>query len=99
MADVARITGLWAQARTAWGADMGSDNGENPWLFGAFGAADIMFAPVCTRIDTYHLPVDDAARTYVDAVLAHPFMAEWRAAAMAEDHPFTRYDIAGRVRR
>jgi glutathione S-transferase len=92
MADVGRITALWAQARRDWGTD-------EPWLFGRFGAADIMYAPVVTRIDSYHLPVDPAARAYVDAVLAHPFMAEWRAGAMAEDYPFTRYDIPGRVRR
>jgi glutathione S-transferase len=94
LADVARIEALWLQARGRFGEDTGE-----PWLFGRFGAADIMFAPVCTRIDTYHLPVGDVARAYVDHVLAHPWMAEWRDAALQEDYPFTRYDIAGGVRR
>ena len=92
--DVRRIEALWDQAITRFGADTGE-----PWLFGRFGAADIMFAPVCTRIDTYHLPVGTAARAYVDAVLAHPFMNEWRTAALTEDFPFTRYDIPGGARR
>ena len=91
MADVQRIESLWEQALARFGAETGE-----PWLFGRFGAADIMFAPVCTRIDTYHLPVGAVARDYVARLLAHPFMAEWREGAMAEDFDFTRYDIPGR---
>ncbi len=94
MADVRRIESLWEQALNRFGADTGE-----PWLFGRFGAADIMFAPVCTRIDSYHLPVGNTARAYVDRVLAHPFMAEWRAEAMAEPFDFTRYDVPGKVKR
>ena len=94
VADVRRIEGLWEQALSRFGAETGE-----PWLFGRFGAADIMYAPVCTRIDTYHLPVGDVARAYVDRVLAHPWMVEWREAAMAETFDFTRYDIAGGVPR
>jgi glutathione S-transferase len=94
MADVRRIESLWEQALSRFGADTGE-----PWLFGRFGAADIMYAPVCTRIDTYHLPVGPVARAYVDRVLAHPWMAEWQSAAMNEDFPFTRYDVPGGVKR
>ncbi len=94
MADVRRIESLWEQALNRFGADTGE-----PWLFGRFGAADIMFAPVCTRIDSYHLPVSATARAYVDRVLAHPFMAEWQAEAMAETFEFTRYGVPGGVKR
>jgi len=94
MADVRRIETMWEQARGRFGAETGE-----PWLFGRFGAADIYYAPVCTRIDTYHLPVGDVARAYVEQVLAHPWMVEWREAASAENHEFTRYDIPGGVPR
>jgi glutathione S-transferase len=94
MADVQRIESLWEQALTRFGDDTGE-----PWLFGRFGAADIMFAPVCTRIDTYHLPVSQTARAYVDRMLAHPWMQEWQADAMLEDFDFTRYSISGGVNR
>jgi glutathione S-transferase len=94
MADVRRIESLWEQALSRFGAETGE-----PWLFGRFGAADIMFAPVCTRIDTYHLPVSSTARAYVDRVLAHPFMVEWQAEAMAETFEFTRYGVPGGVKR
>jgi glutathione S-transferase len=91
-ADVARITALWGEARSRFGAETGE-----PWLFGRFGAADIFWAPVCTRIASYHLPVDEVAAAYVKAVLDHPWMREWRDAALAETFPFDRYPIPGGV--
>ncbi len=94
IADVQRIEALWEQALSRFGEETGE-----PWLFGRFGAADIMFAPVCTRIDSYHLPVGAAARAYVSRVLDHPWVAEWTAAALAEDYPFNRYPVPGGVRR
>ena len=94
MDEVRRIEALWEQALSRFGDETGE-----PWLFGRFGAADIMFAPVCTRIDTYHLAVNPAARAYVDRVLAHPFMAEWQGEAMKEDFPFTRYPVPGKEKR
>ena len=42
-------------------------------------------------------PFSAAARAYVDAMLAHPWMVEWIAAAKAETFPFDRYPIAGGV--
>lgn len=94
LADVARIEALWDEALGRFGEETGE-----PWLFGRFGAADIMFAPVCTRIDTYHLPVGEKAQAYVQRVLAHPFMAEWREDALQETFPFTRYAIPGMEKR
>ncbi len=91
-ADVARIEALWLEARRRFGSQS-----DLPWLFGPFSAADVMFAPVVTRIDTYGLKVSAEARAYVDAVLAHPWMAEWIAAAKVETYPFDRYPIPGGV--
>jgi glutathione S-transferase len=75
--DVARIGEIWRTARERFGAG-------GPFLFGAFGAADAMYAPVVTRFDTYSVPVDPACRAYMDAVLGTPAFQEWRAAALAE---------------
>jgi glutathione S-transferase len=91
-AEVARIDALWCEAREKFGSET-----DLPWLFGPFSAADIMYAPVVTRIDTYHLPVSPTARAYVDAMLANPWMAEWIAAAKAENFPFDRYLVPGGV--
>ncbi len=91
-AEVARIDALWSEARDKYGSET-----DLPWLFGPFSAADILYAPVVTRIDTYHLPVSKTARAYVDAMLAHPWMAEWIAAAKTETFPFDRYPVPGGV--
>ncbi len=75
-ADLHRIAGMWSEALAESGG---------PFLFGAFGAVDAYFAPVCTRIETYDLPISVAARAYVARVLALPAMQQWSAAARAEN--------------
>ncbi|HYH21551.1 MAG TPA: glutathione S-transferase family protein [Azospirillum sp.] len=77
-ADVARVTALWTDARTRFGA-------EGPFLFGRFSIADAMFAPVVTRLRTYAVDLDPVSRAYADAVLALPAMREWYAAARNEE--------------
>ncbi len=77
MADVARIEALWNDCRTRFGKG-------GPFLFGAFGAADAMYAPVVARIHTFGLPAGEAARSYMEAVMGLPAWAEWRQAALKE---------------
>ena len=83
--DVARIVAIWRDCRTQFGAG-------GPFLFGAFSAADAMFAPVVTRFDTYAVPVDGETRAYMDAILGHPAFQEWRRAALAEPWASEKYD-------
>ena len=83
--DIARIMELWAQARARHG-------GEGDFLFGEFGAADIMFAPVVTRFITYQLPVARFAQGYMQAIIAHPWMQEWIGGAQAEDWVIDRFE-------
>lgn len=89
-ADITRITALWAQARERFGEPAGGD-----FLFGAFGAADILFAPVVTRLASYGLPVPAHVRPYMDAVLCHPFMVRWQADAAAESWVIDRFERFG----
>lgn len=79
IAELGRIMEIWAQARARFG-------GTGRFLFGDFGAADIMYAPVVTRIVTYGLPVARFARDYLDAVLQHRFVQDW--IAEAQDEPW-----------
>jgi glutathione S-transferase len=79
LANVARIEALWRQARGVF-----ADKSAGPFLYGAFSAADAMYAPVVTRLDSYQLPVTVGSRAYMDAILTHPAFVEWRAAALAE---------------
>ena len=76
-ADVARIEALWTECRVKYGAG-------GAFLFGPFGAADAMYAPVVSRFHTYAVDVSAAARTYTDAVMALPAWSEWRDAARRE---------------
>lgn len=67
---------------TLWGSLLARSGG--PFLFGAFTAADAMFAPVATRIRTYALPVSDVAAGYVEAIYALPAFQDWLALALHE---------------
>lgn len=84
--NIARIDALWCQARERFGAAKGD------YLFGDFGAADIMFAPVVSRFVTYALPASPVAQAYIDAVMAHPWMAEWVADAAQEAWVLDQYE-------
>ena len=76
-ADVARIEALWTDCRSRFGA-------AGPFLYGRFGAADAMYAPVVWRFHTYAIDVSSLARAYMAAVLALPACVEWREAARRE---------------
>ncbi|HEV7339651.1 MAG TPA: glutathione S-transferase family protein [Bosea sp. (in: a-proteobacteria)] len=76
-ADVARITAIWRDARVRFGE-------SGPFLFGAFSAADAMFAPVTARLTGYGIAVDPVSATYVEAVQATRGYQAWRMAALAE---------------
>ena len=67
---------------TLWGGLLTRSGG--PFLFGAFTAADAMFAPVATRIRTYELPVSDVAAGYVEAIYALPAFQDWLGMALHE---------------
>jgi glutathione S-transferase len=76
--NVLRIEALWADCRTRFGRG-------GPFLFGAFGAADAMYAPVVSRFHTYGVEVAmDGSRAYMTAVMALPAWGEWHAAAVKE---------------
>ncbi len=65
-----------------WGGMLERSGG--PFLFGAFTAADAMYAPVATRIRTYDLPVTDRLAEYVEAIYGLPAFQEWLAEALKE---------------
>ena len=75
--DIARICEIWRDCRGRYGA--GGD-----FLFGVFGAADAMFAPVVTRLDTYGVDLDETCAAYGRAVLTLPAFVEWCDAALQE---------------
>lgn len=88
-ADVARIATMWSELLAAQPAD--------GLLFGGFSIADAFFAPVCTRIRTYALPVPEPVQAYVERVCALPGVKAWIDDALAE-HDFIDFDEPYRLR-
>lgn len=76
-ADIARIAAIWREARATYGA-------AGPFLFGRFSAADAFYAPVASRFRTYAIGMGPVESAYIDAIFAHPAMAEWVARGRAE---------------
>ncbi len=76
--DVARFSEIVHQARERFGAG-------GPFLFGSFSAADAMYAPLVTRLETYSIALDATTRAYVDGILSLPAFREWRSAALKEE--------------
>jgi glutathione S-transferase len=74
-ANVKRIEEIWSGCRTKYGG---------PFLFGRFGAADAMYAPVVARLNTYSIKVSRETRAYMETVMALPAWGEWREGALAE---------------
>ena len=81
-AEHAAVQANVARIEAAFCDSLASSSG--PFLFGAFCAADAMFAPVCMRLVTYDLPVSDTTRGYVQRVAAAPGVAAWISDALAE---------------
>jgi glutathione S-transferase len=84
-ANVARVEQIWAETRERFGS-------AGPYLYGNFSAADAMYAPVVTRLDTYQIPVKPETRIYMDAILAQPDVMAWKNAALKEPWDIEDYE-------
>ncbi len=86
-ANIARVEEIWAECRERYGQ-------SGPFLFGAFGAADAMFAPVVHRFRTYAVAVSKQSQGYMDTMMAQPAFAEWTKAALAETIVIEKFETA-----
>ena len=86
-ANIARVEEIWRECRERHGQ-------SGPFLFGAFGAADAMFAPVVHRFRTYAIEVTEETQRYMDAMIALPAFAEWTKAALAETIIIEKFETA-----
>lgn len=84
-ADIIRVVSLWAEARSRFGS-------SGDFLFGEFGAADIMYAPVVSRFATYSITLPRFAAAYCEVIFAHPFVQDWIAGAQAEDWVVEKFE-------
>jgi glutathione S-transferase len=84
-ANVARIQQIWLECRERYGK-------LGPFLFGTFGGADAMFAPVVHRFRTYAIAVAPELRDYMDTMLSQPAFQEWTRAGLAETILIDRFE-------
>ena len=85
LADIERILAIWTDCRARYGH--GGD-----FLFGRFGIADAMFAPVVLRFQTYGVALEGAAGAYAEAILALETLQEWVADGVAETERIEKFE-------
>lgn len=83
--DVTRILECWHEAR-----EFGK--GKGSFLYGAFSAADAMYAPVVSRFHVYDVEVPAWARTYMNTMMALPAWKEWEEAGEKEPWHYDFYE-------
>jgi len=76
-ANITRIEAIWGEARRRYGS-------AGPFLYGAFSAADAMYAPVVMRFHTYGVKLGGEGARYCEAMLAAPGVRAWIDEALAE---------------
>jgi glutathione S-transferase len=73
--NIARIEAIWAECLAKSGG---------PFLFGEFGIADAMFAPVVMRFNTYAPDLSATSLDYAKRITALPAVAAWIEGAREE---------------
>jgi glutathione S-transferase len=86
-ADIARIQQIWIECRKRHGR-------TGPFLFGSFGGADAMFAPVVHRFRTYAIAAAPEVRDYMAAMMSLPAFQEWTRAGLAETLLIDKFETA-----
>ena len=80
LAEIARVVAIWSECR-------------GPFLFGEFGAADAMYAPVVLRFRTYAVDLPPACRAYAGRVLALPALQAWMRDAETETETLPQFEL------
>ena len=86
-ANIARVQQIWTECR-------GRSGKLGPFLFGSFGGADAMFAPVVHRFRSYAIDVTPPVQSYMDAMMALPAFREWTRGGLAETLVIEKFETA-----
>ena len=84
-AEIDRVVEIWTNCRA-------SSPPGGPFLFGTYGIADAMYAPVVLRLSIYAVAMPPSAQAYVDAMLALPALADWVAEARNETEVLAQFE-------
>lgn len=85
-ADIDRIFAIWSDCQRRYASAEG-------WLFGNFGIADAMYAPVVLRLRTYGINLPEPASRYPQRLLQSEVMQDWLAAAESETEVIEREEV------
>ena len=85
-ADIDRVFEIWSDCH-----DRYKEQGD--WLFGRFGVADAMFAPVVLRFRTYGINLPDAAGFYPEKLLESHALQNWLAASESETEVLEKEEL------
>ena len=86
-ANVARIEEILRECRARHSAN-------GPFLFGRFGAADAMYAPVVHRFRSYAIDVAPDTKAYMETMMALPAFEEWTREGLAETLVIAKFEDA-----
>jgi glutathione S-transferase len=82
--DIERIKTIWTECLDAYGG---------PYLFGELSIADAMYAPVCTRFQTYSVSLEGGLAAYSDRIREWSLMQEWKVGALAEPEEMIELEV------
>jgi glutathione S-transferase len=83
--EIDRVIEIWTSCRA-------SADASGPFLFGRFGVADAMYAPVVLRLSTYAVALPAPAQAYADAMLALPALQSWINDARSETDVLAQFE-------
>jgi len=84
-ADIDRVVAIWSNCLATY---------RGPYLFGSqVTLADVMYAPVVTRFDTYDVALNRECAAYCRTILKLPAMQEWIEAAKGEPAELEELDM------
>ena len=84
--DIERIEQIWVGCRETYDDD-------GPFLFGRYGLADVFYAPVVTRFQTYAVELGEVSKAYAFAILQHGDVTDWCRGARAEEWVEPEFDL------
>lgn len=76
--DIDRVINIWSECREKY-ADSG------PYLFGDYSIADMMYAPVVFRFNSYQIKLPSTLTKYCQTIIGHPDVKDWLADADPND--------------
>lgn len=89
-AEVRRVEQIWSELREAHA-------NEGAFLFGEFGIADCIYAPMVMRLHTYQITLSAPVNAYMDSLIAHPAVQLWLAAARIEPEVLPAYELGEQI--